>query len=111
MLTLTKRVVLSTDEITHPRVMVWLGTCSKGITPLVILNERTVYHAVYIERVLLIALKYGNQVLGSKWIFQQNGAMPHSHYLTQQWCRDKFPTFVISENWHPSSPDLNPLDY
>ena len=35
----------------HPqKVMVWLGACFKGITPLVILNEGTVDHAVYIER-------------------------------------------------------------
>ena len=68
----------------HPqKVMVWLGTCSKGITPLVILNKGTVDHAVYIEKVLTIALKYGNEVLGSDWIFQQDGAKPHSHYLTQ----------------------------
>ena len=49
--------------------MVWLGACSKGITPLVILNEGTVDHAAYIEKVLPAALKYGNQVLGSDWIF------------------------------------------
>ena len=82
----------------HPqKVMVWLGACSKGITPLVIFNEGTVDHAVYIEKVLPVALKYGNEVLGSDWIFQQDGAKPHSHYLTQQWCRDNFPIFINSE--------------
>ena len=45
--------------------MVWIGACSKGITPLVILNEGTGNHAVYIEKVLPVALKYGNEVLGS----------------------------------------------
>ena len=50
----------------HPqKVMVWLGACSKDITPLVIFNEGTVDLAVYIEKVLPVALKYGNQVLGS----------------------------------------------
>ena len=51
---------------------------------LVILNEGTVDHAVYMEKVLAVALKCGNQVLGSDWIFQQDGAKPHSLYLTQQ---------------------------
>ncbi|CAF3343269.1 unnamed protein product [Rotaria socialis] len=32
----------------------------------------------------------------------QDGAKPHSHHLTQQWCRDR---------WPPNSPDVNPLDY
>ena len=82
-----------------------------GITPLVILNEGTVNHAVYIEKVLPVALEYENQVSGSDWIFEENGIKPHSRYLTQQWCRNKFPTFINSENWLPNSPDLNPLDY
>ena len=39
------------------KVMVWLGVCSKGITPLVILDEGTVDHRYYIEKVLPTALK------------------------------------------------------
>ncbi|CAF1131772.1 unnamed protein product [Rotaria magnacalcarata] len=91
--------------------MVWLGACSKGVTPLVILDEGTVDHAVYIEKVLLVALKYGNQVFGSDWVFQQDGAKPRSHHLTQQWCRDNFPSFISKDRWPPNSPNLNPLDY
>ena len=50
----------------HPeKVMVWLGACSKGITPLVILNEGAVDHTVYIEKVLPVGWKYENQVLSS----------------------------------------------
>ncbi|CAM4980305.1 unnamed protein product [Rotaria socialis] len=40
------------------KAMVWLGVCSKGITPLVIFDEGTVDHACYIEKVLPVALKY-----------------------------------------------------
>ena len=111
-LTLTKRVALSRNESTHlHHVMVWLGVCSKGITPLVIFNEGTVDHTVYIEKVLPVGLKYWNQILGSDWIFQQDGAKPHSHYLTQQRCRDNFPTLINSENWPLNSSGLNSLDY
>ena len=96
----------------HPqKVMVWLGACSKGTTPLVILNEGTIDHAVCIEKVLPVALKYGNEVLGSDWIFQQDGAKPHLHYLARQRCRNNFPTFINNENWLPNIPDLNPLDH
>ena len=62
------------------KVMVWLGVCSKGITPMVILDEGTVDHTVYIRKVLPIALKYGNETFGRDWVFQQDGAKPHSHH-------------------------------
>ena len=102
MLTLTKRLALNRDESTYPQVMVWLGACSMGITPLVIFNEGIVDHAVFIEKVLPIALKYVNEVLGSD--------KPHLHYLTRWWCRYNFPIFINSENWPPNNPDLNLLD-
>ena len=91
--------------------MVWLGACSKGITPLVILDEGTVDHTVYIKKVLSVALKYGNETFDRDWIFQQDGAKPHSHHLTQQWYRENFPSFIDNDCWPPHSPDLNPLDY
>jgi hypothetical protein len=40
------------------KVMVWLGVCSKAVTPLVILDQVTVDHVEYIQKVLPIALKY-----------------------------------------------------
>ena len=46
------------------KVMIWLGACSNGVTPLVILDERTDDHTVYIEKVLPVALKYGNETFG-----------------------------------------------
>lgn len=93
------------------KVMVWLGACSKGITPLVIFEKGTLDHARYIKEVLPVALKYGNQTFGSDWTFQQDGARPHTHHLSQQWCRDHFPAFLDQSQWPPNSPDLNPLDY
>ena len=50
--------------------MVWLGACSKTITPLVIMNKETVDPTLYIERMLLVVLKYGNKAFGNDWIFQ-----------------------------------------
>lgn len=93
------------------KVMVWLGACSKGISPLVIFKDGTMDHARYIREVLPVALKYGNDVLGNDWIFQQDGAKPHTHHLSQQWCESHFPAFFDKDRWPPNSPYLNPLDY
>ena len=91
--------------------MVWLGVCSKGVSSLVIFEQGTVNHDRYIKEVLPVALKYGNHVFGNYWTFQQDGAKPHTHHLTQQWCHDNFPAFIDKDHWPPNSPDLNPLDY
>ncbi|CAF1131643.1 unnamed protein product [Didymodactylos carnosus] len=91
--------------------MVWLGVCSKGVTPLVILDKATIKHARYIQEGLPVALKYENQVFGDDWIFQQDGARPHTYDLTQQWCKGNFPAFIDKDHWSPDSPDLNHLDY
>ncbi|CAF1927735.1 unnamed protein product [Rotaria magnacalcarata] len=91
--------------------MVWLGACSKGLTPLIILDEGTADHQRYINEVLPVALKYGNQVFGDNWTFQQDGAKPHTYAVTQEWCRLNFPSFIDQDHWPPNSRDLNPLDY
>ena len=44
--------------------MVWIGACSKDLTPLVILGEGTVDHTIDIEKVLPVVLKHGNQDFG-----------------------------------------------
>lgn len=93
------------------KVMVWLAVCSKGVSPIVIFDEGTINHDRYIREVLPVALKYGNKTLGTNWTFQQDGAMPHVHQITQQWCKDNFPSFIDKDHWPPNSPDLNPLDY
>ena len=91
--------------------MVWLGICPKNAMPLVILDERAVNHTICIEKVLPVALKYGNEIFDSDSVFQQCGTRPHSHHLTEQWCRDNFPSFLDRDHWSPKSPDLNHLDY
>ena len=44
--------------------MLWLDACSKALTILVILDERTIDHSCYVESILLVALKYENEVFG-----------------------------------------------
>ena len=50
-------------------------------------------------------------MFGSDWTFQQDGATPHTHQLSQEWCQDNLPAFFDKDRWPPNSPDLNPLDY
>ena len=39
----------------------------------------------YIKEVLPVALKYENHVFRNDWAFQQDGARPPIHHLTQKW--------------------------
>ena len=63
------------------------------------------------KNVLPVALKYGNEVFDDNWIFQQDGANPHQHHLTQEWCRDNFPPFIDNNRCPENRRTLNPLDY
>ena len=63
--------------------MIWLGVCSKGVSlPLVIFEEDTVDHERYIEVVLRVALKFGNDMFRNNWTFQRDGGRPHTHQKT-----------------------------
>ena len=58
-----------------------------------------------------VALKYGNEVFGDNCIFQQDGANPHRHHSTQEWCSPiAFHHLLTGIVGLPNSPDLNPLD-
>ena len=59
-------------------VMVWLGACSKGVSPLVIFEEGTVDHERYIQEVLPVVPKSGNDMFGDNWTFQQDGKPAYS---------------------------------
>ena len=52
------------------KVMVWLGICSKGGSPLVISESDTLNHDRYIKEVLPVVLKYGNDMFGDGWTLQ-----------------------------------------
>ena len=67
------------------KLMIWLGVCSKGVRPLVILDKSTIDHDRYIKDVLPVAIKYGNKGFGDDWTYQQDNATPHTHNLTQEW--------------------------
>ena len=87
------------------KVMIWLAVSSKGVSLLVVFENGTVDHDRYIKEVLPVALQYGNKILGNQWTFQQDGAKPHAHEKTQEWCAKHFHSFIDKDHWPPNSPD------
>jgi len=81
--------------------MVWLEVCSRDVSPLGIFETGTLDHHRYIKRVLIVALKLGNDIFGRQIPMQnlKNG-VPNS-----------FPALIDKGQWSPNSPDLNPIDY
>ena len=67
------------------KVMVWLGVCCNGVSPLVIFESYTLDHDRYIKKALPVALKCGNHMFGDDWTSQQDGARPHIHEKSQEW--------------------------
>ena len=64
-----------------------------------------------IKEVLIVSLKYGNDMIGDDWTFQQDGAKAHIHEKSQKCCAKNFIALIGKDHWPPNSPDLNPLDY
>ena len=78
------KIVLGENVNFPQKVMVWLGVCSKGVSPLVIFESHTLDHDRYIKEVLPVTLKYGNNVFGNDWTFEQDGAKAHIHKKSQE---------------------------
>ena len=91
--------------------MVWLAVCSKGVSGVIFFEKGTVNHINCISKALPEEKKFGNIMFGNKWTFKQDGATPHTHDATQNWCRESFPDFIDKSHQPQNSPDLNPLDY
>lgn len=58
------------------------------------------------------AKREGNRLCGTnKWVFQQDGAKPHTANISQSYCRNNLHMFIQKNDWPPNSPDLNPCDF
>ena len=59
-----------------------------------------------------VVIPWCNQVVGGRpWVWQQDSAPAHKSKETQAWLQKECYNFVPFSHWHPSSPDLNPMDY
>ena len=71
--------------------------------------NKFVYHK-HLKEELLPAIK--RRFNRDNWIFIQDGAPSHRSKLVQEYLDEELPRRFVRENeWPPSSPDSNPLDY
>ena len=67
---------------------------------------------VYLDGLMNVVIPWCNQVAGDRpWVWQQDSALAHKSKETQAWLQKECYDFVPFSHWHPSSPNLNPLDY
>ena len=95
-------------------LMVWAGVSLKGKTNLIFFkNGIKINAAKYIEDVLEHQVKCLNQTMFNNqgFVFQQDSAPAHKAKVTQAWCNENLPEFIHHDEWPPSSPDLNTMDY
>ncbi|KAI6646946.1 hypothetical protein LOD99_9040 [Oopsacas minuta] len=50
-------------------------------------------------------------VLNQPFVFQQDDAPAHTANITRKWLHENISGFLSKEEWPPSSPDLNPMDF
>ena len=118
---LTRSVSTMTKDIRNVRqtqnpafVMVWAGMFAKGKTPLVFVSQGCKINAqTYEEHILEPVLKNRRRDMfqGGQFLFHQDGAPAHTSRRAQEWLRNNVPDFLAKEEWPPSSPDLNPMDF
>lgn len=95
-------------------VMVWGAICPRGKLKLVFIDRGVkINKEYYLNEVLIgtvhpeVKRLYGNDY----YLFQQDGAPSHTANVVQRWCEENLCDFIAKDEWPPSSPDLNPLDF
>ena len=95
-------------------VMVWGAVSSKGKLPLLFIEKGVKINAqYYLDNVLVNhLLPHASTLFGDEpYCFQQDSAPAHKAKIVQNWLKDNMPCFIPVNEWPPSSPDLNPLDF
>ena len=103
------------DRTHHPlSVMVWAGVSAESRTNLIFVPKGVKINAKnYIDTILQTEVSGGGESLfkNEDWTFQQYSAPAYSAKITQSWFRDRNINFISKDEWPPSSPVLNPMDY
>ena len=95
-------------------VMVWAGISSLGRTPIVFIPTGVKINAQTYQNLVLkpIVKDLSKSMFNNEpFLFQQDGAPAHTANTTQSWLHSEIPDFICKQEWPPSSPDLNPLDF
>ena len=103
------------DRVQKPlSVMVWGGVSANARTNLIFVPQGVKINSATYQKLILepeISVAGQNLFRNNTWIFQQDSAPAHASKSTQDWLREKKIEFISKDEWPPSSPDLNPLDY
>jgi transposase InsO family protein len=110
-------VVSTTDR--HPTRKIdrsAIPNCVRGYgrIPLVFIDRGVKINAEYYKTEVLvrILLPEAQTLHGDEYYcFQQDGATSHIANIVQRWCVDFFTDFIPKDEWPPSSPDLNLLNF
>nr|pir hypothetical protein F26H9.3 - Caenorhabditis elegans [Caenorhabditis elegans] len=94
-------------------IMVFAGITANGKTPLIFVPQGIKVNGNnYLDMLKTELMPWVKKHFKkTKWTFQQDGAPAHKHKNVQAWCESNFPDFIAFNQWPPSSPDLNPMDY
>lgn len=95
-------------------VMVWGAISKRGKFPLVFIDKGVkINQQYYLEHVLIDQVLPNAKAMYDKdyYCFQQDGAPAHTAKRVQAWCDENLVDYIPKDEWPPSSPDLNPLDF
>ena len=81
-------------------IMVWCGLTYSGASRPIFLKEgETLNSNNYCSRVFPVAFADGKELIGEKFVFQQDGASSHTSKKAQEWCCRKFWRFIDKFQW------------
>lgn len=95
-------------------VMVWGAISRRAKLPLVFIEKGVKINQQYYKDEVLkkFLLPEAKKIYGDDYYcFQQDSAPAHAAKSVQDWCKANLPDFITKDEWPPSSPDLNPLDF
>ena len=90
-----------------PAVMVWSAITAQGRCGLEVSEKGVKVNAARYIAVLDAKVKVHMNITGTT-LFQQDSAPCHTAKVVQKWFQDN--NIETLQNWHPSSPDLNPIE-
>ena len=113
----SKRIVEKRKNCPSVHVFGLMASDGKVMPPVCFDVNESVNAKTYVEKILTSVASWVEETYGpgyaNRVVFQQNGAPAHTLNLAQKKCKEIFGEdgFWRKDQWPPSSPDANPLDF